>query len=206
MAATTNRVEIRNANPANEITSDCVIRAFVTATGDTYRKIQRQLGALAWRNDWRCAKMTALQATDFITRNGSMPHVWHKLAWQYGMRVVDVRNDGICFDPDWLPSNCIVSTHNHAVAIKDGKVVDTWDSIKRGTKRVQYIVVDAARYTDEADGYIAYSIIVTQEETRRLRRNAKAKAAREAKENAKTETREQRIARNLFRRVSVARR
>ena len=181
MAATTNRVEIRNANPANEITGDCVIRAFVTATGDTYENIQRQLGALAWRNDWRCAEMTALEATDYITNNGSLPHVWQKLAVrEYGMRVVDVRRDGICFDPDWLPRNCIVSTPKHAVAIKDGTAVDTWDSIKRGTKRVQHIIVDAALYTDEDDD-IAYDILVTQKETRRLRRNAKAKAARDAK-------------------------
>ena len=182
MTAATNRVEIRNANPANEFTGDCVIRAFVTMTGVAYDTIQFQLGALAWRYDWRCARMTPLEATDYITNNGSLPHVWYKLAVrEYGMRVIDVRGDGICFDPDWLPRDCIVGTHNHAVAIENGKVVDTWDSIKRGTKKVQYIVVDAARYTDEDGADVVYDILVAQKETRRMRRNAKAKAARDAK-------------------------
>ena len=188
MTEATNRVEIRNANPANEYTGDCVIRALVTATGDTYENIHRQLGVIAWQHDWRCEDMTARQAKDYIKNNGSLPHVWHKLAvMKYGMRVVDVRGDGICLDPDWLPGNCIVGTHNHAVAIKGGKAVDTWDSIKRGTKRVQYIIVDAAYYSDEEDDFV-YGIVAEQDKVRRLRRNAKAKAARDEKRRERSVT------------------
>ena len=192
MTTATNRVEIRNANPANEFTGDCVIRALVTVTCDTYERIQFQLGRLAWQHDWRCARMSHSEAGDYITNNGSLPHVWHKLAEAYGMRVVDVRGDGICFDPDWLPRNCIISTHNHAVAIKDGTAVDTFDSVKRGTKKVQYILVDAMLYTDKEDDDVVYGIVAAQDKVRRLRRNAKAADARRAKKRELEAPREER--------------
>ena len=69
---------------------------------------------------------------------------------------------------------------------------------------MQYIVVDATLYADEDDADVVYATLKMQEETRRIRRNAKAGAARAAKKNAKPETRELRIARNFSRRVLVA--
>lgn len=131
---------IRNANPTGANTGDCIIRAMSTTTGEAYESIQRDLGKLAVRHDSACSSMSINEATDFITRNGSLPSVWTKLARAYGLKVTDVRSDNISFNPQNLPSNCFIATSNHAVALQNGQAVDTWDSVEDGTKKVNYIV------------------------------------------------------------------
>lgn len=109
-----------NANPADRIVGDCVIRAIAVATGKPWQEVYDELYAVG------------RISFDMMSSN----EVWGLYLYRLG------------YEPFLLPESCpecitvrdfarmfprgryIVGTGNHAVAIVNGNYIDTWDSGK----------------------------------------------------------------------------
>lgn len=108
--------EFSNPHPENKRVKDCVKRAFTIATGEDYMAIQRELNRIKREtnlgNDaWR----------EFIKRRG-----WRKLSFpaEFGLPRMNGKN----FVLNYPKGIYVLRMARHLATVKDGKLLDTWDS------------------------------------------------------------------------------
>jgi hypothetical protein len=106
-------------NPRNNYRAgDCVIRAISAATGDTWEKIYAELSAEGY----------------YVGEWGNSNGVWDSYLRHRGFKRYICPNDcPSCysvadFAADHNKGTYILGTGHHAVTIKDGNWLDSWDS------------------------------------------------------------------------------
>ena len=108
----------KNENPLNKETGDCVVRALVTATGEDYDTILRQLFDLAFElktipNGKECWEM-------FLRQKG---WIRNPISNKKGSKRPTVES----FTKDHKQGTYIVQVANHLTVVKDGYYYDIWD-------------------------------------------------------------------------------
>jgi len=122
---------------------DCVVRSIAIATGLPYMRVYEDLGNAnaryaELRNDRLARRLTAKGASP---RNGNHRNVFHDYILGLGFEWVPTMKVGVgCqvhLRPDELPAGVlIVRVSKHLTAIVDGKLQDTHDPSRGGTRCV----------------------------------------------------------------------
>lgn len=107
-----------NANPANNLVGDCVIRAISTLTGQ----------------DWMTTKIGIFIQSCLMYSTESSNNVWHAYLHKQGYRRYSIPNTcPYCytvkdFCKDHPYGKYLLALDGHVVAVIDGDYYDTWDS------------------------------------------------------------------------------
>lgn len=107
-----------NANPVNNFTGDCVIRAISTLTGE----------------DWMTTKIKIFVESCLEYDNSNTNRVWSNYLWKRGYSRYIVPNTcpscytvkDFCRDHPY--GRYLLALDGHVVAVIDGDYYDTWDS------------------------------------------------------------------------------
>lgn len=114
------KFELRNVNPKNKKTSDCVIRAIVLASGKDYNVVLEDL--------YKVMKKTGYMMNE--------KRCYEKLLDSYGFIKIKQpkRNDNTKYLVNELDElidsnqyDIVVSMANHLTCIKNNTIIDTWD-------------------------------------------------------------------------------
>lgn len=107
-----------NPNPVGSKTIDCVIRAIVMATGESWEHVYMQLTVEGYkRGTWGCVN-----------------HVWGALLRRMGFKRAFVQDDcESCytvedFAQEHPHGTYVLAVSGHVVCVKDGYYYDSWDS------------------------------------------------------------------------------
>lgn len=114
------RWKLFNPNPAGRFVSDCSVRAISAALG------------VDWETAFAMIAENAFQMGDIISANAS----WGSVLRQHGFKRSVIPNKcPDCFTiEDFAEEHpkgvYVVGTGNHVVTVKDGIILDSWDSSK----------------------------------------------------------------------------
>jgi len=112
-----------NPHPKQKKVGDCVKRAFTIATGKDYMEIQRELNAL--KNELGLDSFNNNKNfQEYIKRNG-----WLKLSFKAVKG--EPRMNGHRFVKDYPKGTYVLRMAGHLATVKDGVLLDTWDSRKK---------------------------------------------------------------------------
>ena len=144
-----------NANPEGLNIDDCVIRALTVATGEDYYDILNEIVDYAAEITGRTAAMCRdrIQKGPGVTTRATARFMAAR-SWQE-IRPIDSQyavGKRATFRLEYMPANCVVVLRRHTAAIQYGEVVDTWDSVRKGTHKLyRYFVPPTSDET--ADSY-----------------------------------------------------
>lgn len=117
-----------NSNPQNILVGDCVIRALTTVTGKDYDSILLDLSKEGLRQDTDFRYNNVW--TRYINKNEEYDLTQVKLVgWNPTVNALANRLKH-------MPIQLVAVSNTHAVAIKQGDYLDTWDSGRRKVKEI----------------------------------------------------------------------
>ena len=143
-----------NANPAGANISDCVIRALTVATGESYYDVLTEISDYAaditGRTPGRCMHM--IQSGAGVTSE-TIERFMAARSWKqiYPLDSTYAGFKRATFRPEYLPADCVADMNDHTAAVQDGMLVDTFDAIGRGTRKLNsYFVPSESEETADA--------------------------------------------------------
>ena len=128
-----------NANPDGLDINDCVIRALTVTTGEDYYDVLNEIADHAAEITGRTAAacMDRIQkgpgVTSKATERFMAARSWQRINPRDSQYAVGKR---ATFRPEYMPAGCVVVLRGHTVALQYGELVDTYDSIGRGTRKL----------------------------------------------------------------------
>ena len=115
----TNAFTFYNANPKGKITCDCVARAVCTALDESYEKILREMFEIQIKTGYEYTDVKCIDK--YLQSKG-----WIKM--KQPRKSNNTKYTGKEF-VKYFKGTCVANIGgHHTVCIKDGKVLDIWDS------------------------------------------------------------------------------
>lgn len=111
--------ELRNVNPKNKKTGDCVIRALTTATEQPYEVVRDELFELMKKTGY---SMNSKQNYEkYLKQKGWVKHKQPRRPEGTKYKVAEI-------DEFIAPyERAVISIANHLTATENGKIIDLWD-------------------------------------------------------------------------------
>ena len=118
---------------------DCVTRAFANYLGESYNEIWHTFAKLNSLDRRMARRLRKRTGTVYTADAGVMSDVWGAEAMRRGMKCVYRTRHGRgpslkAVAEYW--GDCLVQVRGHVVAIKGGKLVDSWDSRRKPVRSV----------------------------------------------------------------------
>jgi len=108
----------KNENPAKKETTDCVIRALATATGESWDNVYKELFEIGF--SMKVALTSDEAWKEFLNKRG---WVRNKISNKKGSK----RPTVLGFTKEHKQGSYILQVANHLTVCKDGIYYDTWD-------------------------------------------------------------------------------